>query len=166
MLKIYIAESHAAILISIKSTPWNNLCICSHTAKHQASSTNTDWKRRHIVQFFTLTTPYAKSEITVRCRFNAFNFLPNPHKIHVRGTKSSLCSASVTDILCTISCYIGSRYSGTRLHINIYTYIDNGLITNGLEAIWSQCVLLLAWQLKGYKLYERIDVLYVLHLFS
>ena len=69
----------------------------------------------------------AYSQHTVRCRYNAVSFLPNPHKIHSIARPLGLgmgCylwfdtdfySALVNPVLYEISCYIGPRYNGTRL---------------------------------------------------
>ena len=57
----------------------------------------------------------------MRCRYDATSFLqisPNIHPQLAHG--SDLCSASVTKVLYAISCWIGSRYSGTRLSFGWY----------------------------------------------
>ena len=67
---------------------------------------------------------------TVRCCYNAVKFLRNPHNRHsicppvrVRcgvslvSTNSDLYSVPATLSMFTISCYIGPRCGGTRLHI-------------------------------------------------
>ena len=72
---------------------------------------------------------------TVWYRNNAVMFL-NPYSRHpiarpwgramgvsVVSTDTDLCCASVTAVLYVISCYIGPRYNGTRLHINRH-YFD------------------------------------------
>ena len=64
---------------------------------------------------------------TLRCRYNAVNFLPNPHNGHPLARPSGLMSfvnlnfdsysASVNAVLYDTSCYTGPGYNGTRLHI-------------------------------------------------
>ena len=65
---------------------------------------------------------------TVRCRYNAVNFLPNPHKIHLitrplgrdMGCNlwfdTGLYSVSVNAVLYEISCYFRPCYNGTLLY--------------------------------------------------
>ena len=72
---------------------------------------------------------------TVRCRYNAVNFIQNAHKRHTiarplgRGMvcllliNTDLYSASIIAVMCAISCYIGPRYNGTWLYIYINIYI-------------------------------------------
>ena len=67
---------------------------------------------------------------TVRCRYNAVNFLQNHHKRHsiarplearygvsFVGSHTHLNSGTVPAVIGTISCYTGPRYNGTRLYI-------------------------------------------------
>ena len=68
--------------------------------------------------------------ITVRCRYNAVNFLPNPYKIHPIARPITgkvwdvfcgfelfdLYSASDPAVIYAIPCYIGPLYNGTRLY--------------------------------------------------
>ena len=70
---------------------------------------------------------------TVRCCYNAVNFLRNHHDqhyidspararcgIYFVGTNSYLCSVNV--VLYRISCYIGVRYNGTRLYLKQHSH--------------------------------------------
>ena len=76
---------------------------------------------------------------TVRCRYNAVNFIPNPYKIptisrqnttHIIGRgmgcnlwfDTDLYSASINPVLYEISYYIGPFYNGTRLYSNFSTF--------------------------------------------
>ena len=75
------------------------------------------------------TTPTWKAS-TVRYRYNAVNFLPNPHEIHPivrplgRGMvcnlwfDTDLYSASANAVQDKILCYIWPRYNGTRLYLS------------------------------------------------
>ena len=58
---------------------------------------------------------------TERCGYNAVNFLSKlkiytPYGVSFVSTISDLYSGSVTVVLYTISCGIGPRYNGKRLH--------------------------------------------------
>ena len=65
---------------------------------------------------------------TVRCSYNAVNFLPNPHNIHpivrplrarygvILSVQTVSYTTSVTTLMYAISCYIGPRYNGNRLY--------------------------------------------------
>ena len=71
---------------------------------------------------------YATMWHTVRCRYNAVNFLTNIHKRHPisrplrRGMGCLLCIQHLSDILLPVVIYVisknvGPRYNGTRLYI-------------------------------------------------
>ena len=61
---------------------------------------------------------------TVRCCYDAVNFLQNTHKRYPKSgygvslvrTPSDLWNVWATAVLYEISCYIGPRYNGTRLY--------------------------------------------------
>ena len=64
---------------------------------------------------------------TVRCCYNAVNFLANPHNIHpfrarygvsFVSTHSDIWNAWVNAVLYELSCYTGLRYNGTRLYMH------------------------------------------------
>ena len=56
----------------------------------------------------------------MRCRYNAVNVNPNPHKRHGMSFVSSACptlsSGPVATVRYMISCFIRPRYNGTRLY--------------------------------------------------
>ena len=92
---------------------------------------------------------------TVRCRYNAANFLQNPYKntshsspvratygMNFLGSNSNLYSISVTAVTYSISCHIGTHYNGTPLYykimaLHILRYITR-ILPTPLSALQSQ----------------------------
>ena len=80
----------------------------------------------------------------MRCRYNAVNFLQNPHNRHSIGVSFvNLYSALVNAAMRKISCYTWSRYKGRRLYSSFVIY--SHVVTYGVQVtttIWLSSIVI------------------------
>ena len=99
----------------------------------------------------------------VRCRYNAVHFLPNTHNIHPIarplgrsmgvfhvGSNSHLYPASVTAVVCAITCQNGSRYNDTLLYLTPF-YFNTIALKYTISWQISVMQLTLIWQTNLYR---------------
>ena len=90
-------------------------CVISDTPAHMCIHTYT-YAYIHNISIYQLHIKIQCGAAMTRPVFSKFLPIYTPRLAH----GSDLCSASVTRVLYAISCWIGSRYSGTRMSFGCY----------------------------------------------
>ena len=138
MHTVLLKLCYLSIFLRTPYTQWGNRTIAPVPVKQSwrisMEWTTTNHNIARTVNTFWCTTYIYIYIYTVRCRYNAVNFLLNAHKRHsiarpwrsVVILKSNSHSATVIAVPYVISWRIGPPYNGTRLYnIYIYIYIDD-----------------------------------------